>query len=162
MDGGVRACAGGVQASSGLWLSAGVPYAGSSEAEMIVLSTHLGLCRTNDPCREGCARQLVSFAVRASQSFPNNPPTGRMAALQRGKPSVALPLLCCLLLASVFCLRNARMCPVQKRRGCSRAIFGITASLSLLIVIAAEKYQGEPLHGVTLSKGDLAKPEEQT
>lgn len=54
------------------------------------------------------------------------------------------------------------MCPVQKRRGCSRAIFGITASLSLLIVIAAEKYQGEPLHGVTLSKGDLAKPEEQT
>lgn len=54
------------------------------------------------------------------------------------------------------------MCPVQKRRGCSRAIFGITASLSLLIVIAAEKYQGEPLHSVTLSKGDLAKPEEQT
>lgn len=85
-----------------------------------------------------------------------------MAALQRGKPSVALLSLCSLLLDDVFCLRNAQICPVQKRRGCSLAIFGITASLSLLIVIAAEKYQGEPLRSMTLSKGDLAKPDEQT
>lgn len=87
-----------------------------------------------------------------------------MVALLRGKPSVVLPSLCCLVLAGVFCLRNALLCPVQRNGGCSLPIFGISANLSLLIIciICAGKYQGKPPFSVTLSKGELAKPEEQT
>lgn len=129
---------------------------------MIVLGTRVVFCHINDPCQRGCPGERVSLAARASQSLLNKPPTSRMVALRRGKPSVALPLLCCLLLARVFCLRNALLYPVQRNRGCSLPIFGISANLSLLIVICAGKCQGKPPFSVTLNKGELAKPEEQT
>lgn len=129
---------------------------------MIVLGTRVVFCHINDPCQRGCTGERVSLAARASQSLLNKPPTSPMVALLRGKPSAALPWLYCLVLAGVFCLRNALFYPVQRNRGCSLSIFGISANLSLLIVICSGKYQGKPPFSVTLNNGELAKPEEQT
>lgn len=129
---------------------------------MIVLGTRVVFCHINDPCQRGCTGEWVSAAAWASQSLLNKPPTSRMVAPPRGKPSAALPSLCCLVLAGVFCLRNALLYPVQRNRSCFLPIFGVSANLSLLIVICAGKYQGKPPFSVTLNKGELAKPEEQT
>lgn len=107
-------------------------------------------CHINDLCQKGCTGEQVLLAARASQSLLNKPPTSHMVALLRGKPSVALPSLCCLVLAGVFCLRNALLYPVQRNGGCFLPVFGISANLSLLIVICARKYQGKPPFNVTL------------
>lgn len=135
---------------------------GAVELKWLYLAPVLFFCHINDPCQRGCAGERVSLAARASQSLLNKPPTSRMVSLLRGKPSVALPSLCCLVLAREFCLRNALLYPVLRNRGCSLPIFGISANLSLLIVICSGKYQGKPPFSVTLNKGELAKPEEQT
>ena len=109
----------------GYYTAVGVLYAGSSEAEMIVLGTRVVFCHINDLCQRGCTGERVLLAAQASQSLLNKPPTSRMVALLRGKPSVVLPSLCCLVLASVFCLRNALLYPLQRNRGCSLPIFGV-------------------------------------
>lgn len=144
------------------YTAVGVLYAGSSEAEMIVFGTRVVFCHINDLCQRGCTGERVSLAAQASQSLLKKPPTSHMVSLQRGKPSVALPLLCCLVLAGVFCLRNALLHPVRRNRGCSLPVFEISANLSPLMVICARKYQGKPPFSVTLKKGELTKPEEQT
>lgn len=142
--------------------TAGTLYAGSSEADVMVLGTRAAFCHISDPCRRGGTGERVWLAVRASQPLPNKPPTSRMAALLRGKPSAVLPSLCSSVLARLFCWRKALFYPVQRNRGCSLPIFGISANHSLLIAVCAGKYQGRPPFSVTLNKGELANPAEQT
>lgn len=142
--------------------TAGTPYAGSSEAGVVVLGARAAFCHINDPCRRGGTGEQLWLESLVSQPLPNKPPTSRMAALLREKPSVVLPSLCSSALARLFCLRNALLYPVQRNRGCPLPIFGISANHSLLIAICAGKYQGRPPFSVTLNKGELANPEEQT